>query len=159
MATTDAGLVAYLGEGVVLHDKRTAALLATMLLDPQVTSASCAIISSFRHGKSWRPTLLDEGHLPVDTRLTLAGVRPSPAEMIWRATYAVSSPSSHLWVARTDCVRRWIGNEKTGDELHLLTSNITASVEFRGKGQGKHCPIPIRPASEDRSIRLQALVG
>lgn len=157
--SADFDLIGYLGNGVVLHDERTAALLATFLAGPEVSSASCAMVSSFRHGKSWRPLLIEEGHLPVDLRLSFGGARASPAEMIWRASYSVVQPSSHLWVASIGSVRRWLGQEPARDELHIMTSTIAASLEASARTERKAHPFPAVPASEDRSVKLQVLVG
>jgi len=79
--------------------------------------------------------------------------------MIWRASYTAIQPSSHLWIARPGDVRRWLSKDPAADELHVVTSNITASLEAGARAERHAHPLYVRPASKERSIKLQVLVG
>ena len=50
----EAPLVGYLGGGVVMHDARTAAILASLAMDRSTVSASCVLVRSEKRGKHWK---------------------------------------------------------------------------------------------------------
>ena len=159
LAAIDADLVGYLGQGVVLHDDRTAALLATPLRDPAVSSSSCVLVASSKHGKHWRTIVADGGQVPVDCQMVFGGKAGNMTEMLWRTAYQVTEPPARLWMATAASARRSRMNDGPGSEIHLVSSLITASIERTGEEQ----PLPktriLWPAGGDRSIRAKVLVG
>ena len=150
-------LVGCLGSGVVMHDPRTVAILSSLLLDPGVASASCVLVASTRHGKSWQTRLVDAGKLPVDGHVVFGPRADSPTEMIWRATYPVSEPP-RLWLARPDDVLCWHSGDGIGKKVHLVTSVVTASLEGDFTAYLSASAVPI-PASAKHSISARVLVG
>lgn len=158
LADCFAPLVGHLGSGVVVHDTRTAAILSSMLLDAAVSSASCVLVASTKHGKSWRSRPIDGGSFAVDRPVVFGPNANSPAEMIWRATYPVIEPP-RLWMSRPDELRRWRAGDRTGKEIHLVTSAISASLEADPPTDLDELSGILVPAAASRSISAKVLVG
>lgn len=159
IAANQADLLGYLGQGTVLHDSRSAALLATLLENPAVSTASCALVASSRHGESWRTAVADGGHIPIDREIVFGGRMGNPAEMLWRSVYAATQPPSRFWVARSATANSWLsGGTSDQEQIHLVTSLVTASLEQGGRKSPAHDPFG-PPRSERRSIRARILAG
>lgn len=154
-------LAGYLGPGLILHDKRTSSVLAPMLRDASVVSASCVLISSERRGKGWNTTVADPG--------SIAGVLQSPSptghrdatfERLWRSTYPVLAPPRDLWIVRSASLAQWagrIGPLAEAEGAHVCTSLVTASYVAERSAAEPRLRLP--PAAETRSARIEAVFG
>jgi hypothetical protein len=152
-AETD--FVGYLGRGVVLHDPRTCGVLASMLQDSGVTSASCVLIDAEIHGKAWHVSVIDAGQTITEGRHFAA----DDVQQFWRSSYSVERPPRDLWLARTEAARDWFGKRPAGNlerGIHLCTSIVTASLA-RDQRQD---PIASPPAAPpERATRVEVLFG
>lgn len=155
----DSDLTAHLGPGVVLHDPRTAAMLATCLLDPNVSTSSCALISSTRHGRSWRPVPVDPGVIPTDCHVVFGGKMSSPVEMLWRSAYPIAKPPAQLWMARTADIGRGNAERPLRSRLNMLTSRITASLEKTATDHAPQSANFFTSSSQSEFVRAKVLVG
>jgi hypothetical protein len=154
-------LVGYLGAHVILHNGRTSRLLAAMLDDAAVVSASCVLVSVERRGKGWHVAVADAGSLS-----SFDGVSdPRPddchtAQLIWRTTYPTLRPPRNLWVSKTSTVRGWLeraGPLKSDEGIQACTSLVTASYLRTCEGGIVHLRPPA--SAETCSIRSEALFG
>jgi hypothetical protein len=152
-AETD--FVGYLGRGVVLHDPRTCDVLASMLQDSAVTSASCVLVDAEIHGKAWHVSVIDAGQTITEGGHFAA----DDVQQFWRSSYSVERPPRDLWLARTEAAREWFGNRPATHlegGMHLCTSIVTASLARDRRDD----PIASPPAAPvDRATRVEVLFG
>jgi len=145
-------LSGYLGPGVLLHDGRTAQILASMLRDASVASAACVVVMAEKRGKGWQVAPADSGEIANGHSLL--------AQAIWRANFPVSRPPRDLWLARTTSVTMWFkidGALEKKDGAHVCTSFVAAS--YVGVRSEEQTPIRVPRAREDASTRVEALYG
>ena len=153
-------LVGYVGAGVVLHDKRSAALFASILKNEEIATASCVLVHTRRNGKEWHAAVVDGGSLA--TRLNI-NVQHANLEIIaqhlWRSSYPVAHPLPDLWVSRSSRVQAWISGSEamTDGGHHLITSLITASSGRFGENLSTVLHIP--EASPQNVTRVETLCG
>jgi hypothetical protein len=138
----DTPLVGYLGAGLVLHDRRTVAILADMLGGPAVLTASAPIVAVERQGEGWfvAPTESDDTAIAFSMS---GGVIPVPAPQ-------------HFWIGRSAAVRGWFDETPSRAQVHLCSANV--SVSRLGQGEEEEALFS-RPASGSAAIRTQALFG
>jgi len=154
-------LTGYLGPHLILHDERTSGVLAKMIDDPAVVSASCVLLSSDKRGKGWQISVVDPGNFQAigqDDR-TLAQ-RCHDAQLFWRSTYPVLQPPRDLWLARSASVAGWLeraGPLRAEEGVQLCTSLVTATY-VRPRDQSEP---HLRPPASARlqAIRSEALFG
>jgi hypothetical protein len=155
----EAPLVGYLGGGLVLHDARTAAVLATLAITPSTISASCVLVRSEKRGKVWKTIAVDGGKMPFDKLLVHGPMAPSSVEMLWRATYPVATPPQGLWLSRRENVRGWHDGGWVQKGFHFLTSLISASYISEGNvGEGE-VVIATLPATDHWALQAKVLAG
>jgi hypothetical protein len=138
-------LVGYLGPGVVLHDRRTAAVLATLLEAPENVSASAVIVSLKSSGKGSTVVVVEEGsESPYDSRL------------LWRTSWPTSRPSRDFWMTRTPMLARWLSHSGDAGGQHICTAVVTASY---CSAQSDTATPWAPPPAENFAILTEALVG
>jgi hypothetical protein len=151
--------VCYVGSGVILHDNRSAALLTDMLSDPEIASATCALVAAERRGKNWHASIADAGEISGATGSGTSGW-PSFAQVLWRTSFPVSKPPVKLWVARSRSVKKWLGMrppQRLTAGTHVCTTLITASYFGSGKNNASEVRVP--PAPDERATKIRALFG
>jgi len=138
-------LVGYLGPGVVLHNRRTAAVLATLLEVPENVSASAVIVGLKRRGKGWAVAVTEGG-----------GESPEDSLLLWQMSWPTSRPSRDFWMARTPMLARWLSHPGDAGGRHVCTAVVTAS--YCSAQSDTATPLAPPPA-EDFAILAEALVG
>jgi len=144
MAEIQTNFVAYLGNGVILHDERCSQLLVSLMTDPTIATASCVLLRNERRGKSWSVGFAEGEQY---------------AARIWRSNYPLTNPVRHLWMTRTTYLTAWTRDCDASAEgrLHVCTSLVTASHECP---DGTEEPAIVPPmASAANSLRLETLFG
>jgi hypothetical protein len=157
LASNPSAILGYLGHGVVLHDARTASLVASLLLHPDVSSGSCAFVVSSRHGKSWRTQSVDDESLLIDRKVVFGGLAANAMEMLWRSVFPVQQPASRFWMMKKESLESWLIGASDG--RHLVTTAVAASIdpnELEAAGQSW---LPGPPEVRDQSIIGRVLVG
>jgi hypothetical protein len=150
-------LAGYLGERILLHDNRTADVLAKLLESDAVATASCVLLSVERGGIAWHPSIADTGQLEGDDALQPAEATQR-AEQIWQNIYPVAAPTKDLWMARSDCLGRWLDDPpvRTIEGFHICSSLVTAS--YLGKPPGFQAAATVPPPAR-HALRLEELLG
>ena len=153
----ETNLVAYLGTGVILHDERCSQLIAAMLRDPAVATASCVLVRSELRGRHWFAGIVDAGY-SAPSRHRGGAIAPEDAQRIWRSSYPVVSPVRHFWVARTRSLAKWTrdGGDLINERLHVCTSIVTATHECGSPEEPSFVP---PSASALNSLRVEPLFG
>jgi hypothetical protein len=154
-------LAGYVGGQIILHDRRTSQVLAGLLDDTSVVSASCVIVSTEKRGKTWHVSVVDPGEFSdlEGERLPLVD-RCRDAQYLWRTTYPVLRPPRDLWLAKTSSVAGWLqraGPLRPHEGMQLCTSLVTAS--FVGEREAGEAHLRPPAASEERAVRAQVLFG
>ena len=156
----ESSLSGYVGAGVVLHDKRSAALFASILKDEEIATASCVLVHTRRNGKEWHAAVVDGGSFAARRN---TGVQHADPEVIvqhlWRSSYPIAHPLPDLWVTRSSRVQAWTSGSETmtGGGHHVITSLITASSGRRGSDLSIALRIP--EASPQNVTRVETLCG
>jgi hypothetical protein len=156
----ETSLIGYVGAGVVLHDKRSAALFGSILGNEEIATASCVLVHTRRMGKEWHAEVVDGGRVAARRHNS---VQPADLEIIarhlWRFSYPVASPLADLWIARSSAVKAWAsGSDTTADcGHHVITSLITASSGRSDENPNSVLPIP--GASPHNVTRVETLCG
>ena len=155
-------LVGFLGGGVLLHDGRSASLLATLLRSDAVATACCVLISSEKRGNVLCSAIVDGGATLVASKSpNLQLVRNRAAKRLWRHTYPVLQPSPALWMTRSPQLAAWSkARRQSGKDtgvLHLCSSAVTAT--FAGKDPAASLPSFIPSAEPEHVATVQELVG
>jgi len=150
-------LIGYLGPGVILHEVTCSLILASLLDDPAITSASCALVESERTAKTWQVSVADAGSVRRETDgTTLSPLSPAEAELIWRSNYPVASPPGDLWLIRRGTLTRWLDPQSAeGEPLHICTTAVTASRIMPSDGR----VAPVAPPATTRSLQVTSLLG
>lgn len=156
----DTTLIGYIGAGVVLHDARSAAVLAHLLSDSAIASAGCVLVKAEPHGKGWDIAVADGGEIAVEIApgQTVAG-QYNPA-LPWRSCFPVARPPRDLWIARTSSAKSWIRTgapEPLSKGIHLCTSLVTASYLGGREEHAREMPVP--SATAGRATRTRMLFG
>lgn len=157
----DTALAGHVGPGVVLHDSRSASVLAALLSDPATVSASCTLVRTEKRGKGWHSSAVDGGAITLDlgSGKTIPG-RAHEAALPWRASFPVSRPPRDLWVARSPAVKSWLASgatEPLRKGMHVCTSLLTASYVSAPAEQVEELPLPSVTAG--LSTKARALFG
>jgi hypothetical protein len=157
----DTPLAGYLGAHVLLHDRRTSAVLGRLLENPAVVSSSCVLISTEKRGKGWQVSIADTGTFGSgkehDNSLA---ERSSNAQLLWRTTYPTLRPPRDLWVGRAAAVPGWLqraGPLRSQEGIHACTSLVTASYGRSRDDRPAHLAPPA--AAAQRAVRMEALFG
>lgn len=151
-------LVCFVGAGVVLHDRRTASVFASLLENVDVTSASCVLISVNAHRRASHASIQDSGLSLADAAGNSAhSIEEWAIEHLWGTHFPSSSPPADLWAVRSSHLAKWVDPDGTQfDELHIRTSLVTATHV----GQSERRPHPLVPeASKGQVTRLEAFFG
>jgi len=160
IAAAQTPLIGFVGAGVLLHDTRTAAVLASLLDDEQVETASCAILEVSQSGAGWHSTIADGGAFatPSGTKLGRPE-RESVTAFLWGSSYPVRVPGGHLWLARKSSLSDWIeGSEQQRSKvIHICSSEVSAS--HVGKNAKAQVPAYVPRAAEEQATRVRALFG
>lgn len=157
VAIIDTPLVAYLGPGVVLHDHRTSAFLATALDESHATTASAVVLSVEKRGQGWVVTPSDAGMMRPYREPIGGSAAPSDSLLIWRASWPCELPPRDLWMARTSSFAGWVQDETKEDAfaLHLCSSLVTASY----LQPPADSDAPFAPPRSSRAIQVGTLIG
>lgn len=131
--------VGYVGPGIVLHDRRTASLVAEALENSNAVTATALLVTAEKRGKGSLVTA-DPDNVSADAAL-LPG-----------ATVPIARAQGEFWIAGTQTLRN--GAEREG--LHLCVTAVTVSRLTRTKSRP---PFTFAPAYGTRFVRSQALVG
>jgi hypothetical protein len=129
----------YLGPGIVLHDRRTASLLAHALEASDAVTATALIVTAEKRGK---------GSLVVadrDNALAAAAFLPG-------ATVPLAGPQTEFWITRAQNLRR--GAEPKGK--HVCVTKVAISRLTEAK---PGVPFAFLPACGEPSVRSEALIG
>jgi hypothetical protein len=159
VASTASDFVGYLARGVILHDNRAIAMLLSLLDDPDVASASCALVTAEKRGKGWHVGVAEAGALAgaFDPQRGWKGIEP---RQLWRCTYPVVSPPRELWLARRQSAQAWLGQGRIAafkHGSHVCTTLVTASyVKQRRRDQGDF-RVPTAPS--ERALAARTLFG
>jgi hypothetical protein len=156
--TIGTSLIGYLGTAVILHDERCSQLLASLMRDPVVATASCVLVRSECRGKSWHVSVADAGRSVSSSRHD-AVIGSPEAQRMWRSNYPVASPARHLWLARAASLAKWIDDSDSFslDGLHVCTSLVTASQEASDPiGEPALTP---PAASASNAMRVETMFG
>jgi hypothetical protein len=153
-------LVGFVGPGVLLHDRRTAAVLAPLLNREPVATVSCAVVNVEQSGINWHATIGDAGSF-----VTSAGAKLGRSEcelvtaFLWGTHYPVASPGPQLWLARKSSLTEWL--ERPSGQLpkgvHICSSEVSAS--HIGPRSTAQPPAYIPTAGDERATRAQVLFG
>lgn len=139
-------LIGCIGGGVLLHDARTADCFASILKNEVVTTVSCVIVSAERRGGIVKTAIIDGGAL-----IRANGQAATPAECagaaaeLWHSNYPVLRPSVHLWATRSALLTSWTNGsapKRSGSEIHLCSSTVTATCVKGGAGTPLICDVP-----------------
>ena len=148
-------LASHLSAAVLLHDRRTASCLSSLLQDARIATAGCVLIRTKGQAPSSRTVIADPGAL-----LSFKGSALEPAaaveiaQQLWRSVYRVACPSRDLWVGRVDRLRD--GAREDGG-AHLCTSFVTASV--RGNREAGDVGKSFSSATDLGCTRGEVLLG
>ena len=148
--------VASIAPGVILHDNHASECLLSMLREPAVESAGCALVTSEKRGKSWQVSIVDAGELLLGKEQSAAMHRDQVGRL-WRASYPVVQPSRDLWFARTSSAKAWFSNTASPElekGMHLCTSLVTASYSKRPTKKAKALRIPRSAAERSTAVRM-----
>ncbi|MEO7187508.1 MAG: hypothetical protein ABIW58_03765 [Sphingomicrobium sp.] len=156
----DTPLAAYVGPNVILHDRRTAAHLSTMLDEPRNATASVVMVTVEKRGKGWLVATADAGTIP-----TLSGSERTVAEqskdamLLWRATWSGVKPPRDLWMTRAKSLAVCLSSDRDADAggLHICSALITAS--YSSPPQGGSPPLSPPANAPHRALRTESLVG
>jgi hypothetical protein len=155
----DTPLAGFISAHVVLHDNRSACVLAAMLDNDSVDSASCVLVSTERRGKAWHAAIVDPGALAAPSGRPLDHSENSlAAKQLLRSTYPVAAPSPDLWVARSALLETWVeGAAQNEGAVHMCTSLITATCSR--KREDPYTPAFDLRASPNCVTKIAALIG
>jgi hypothetical protein len=152
--------IGFAGSGVILHDRRCAAVLASLLNDERVATASCAVVEVMQSRIGWNVSIADGGAFATSSGAKLdRKERDVVVAALWGSSYPVTLPARHLWFARSSLVTRWCDEpgRQLGSGLHICTS--TVSVSYIGSDSPTQVPSFIPRATDERSTRVRSLFG
>lgn len=151
-------LAGYLGPGVILHDCRTSNCLSALLSRPEISTASCVLVSMDERSKGSHVSFSDGGE--IAEWLNESRIRKISETEIVRilgSIYPVVAPPRDFWVARSSHFAEWVlGRESRMAGLHACLSMITGSSSGASREVGR-----IRPpkAAKSEAMRCGTLVG
>ena len=160
VAAAETPLVGFVGPGVLLHDNGSAAVLAALLDDDCVATASCAVIRTGQQSAGGHASLEDGGNFATPLGHVLGRPeRHSAIAFLWGSNYPVAAPGRHLWLARKTTLTKWTEDEPRhlADGLHLFSSSV--SVSHVGSTSPARVPDFIPRAPDERATRVRALFG
>jgi hypothetical protein len=160
VAAAPTQIVGYSAAHVLLHDTRTASVLAALLDDQLVASASCALIAVDQSRARWHATIADAGAFAVPSGTTLGRAeRGAVTAYLWGSSYPVTGPGPHLWLARKVSLVEWLESSpgRLANGVHICSSEVTASDI--GKRPRSHAPAFIPAAANERATQVRALFG
>lgn len=150
----DTAYVGYLGPGVLLHDRRTTAVLAQLLEETAGASASAVIVTVKEHGNRWIVQPTNGGSFRDSKSGELTTLDQSTA-FFWRSAWPVGLPPQDLWMTRPDILSQWLRAEP--DETrgqHWCSALVTASYVSAPR---ESSPVGV-PACQS-STQIELLVG
>ena len=157
IAALDTPLAGYLGTGVILHDVRSAALLARILEEPGTASASPAIVSVDKRGKGWLVSPADAGSIPAPGDLRHSEtLDASRASLLWRSSWSAVLPAREVWLTKTAMICAWSGGDPLAGQ-HVCTALVTAS--YCGPRHDSEAPLVPPPGEDSAVLRTETVVG
>jgi hypothetical protein len=152
-ATVDSRLVGHISAGVVLHDRRAAAIMARTLSQTGVESASLVLLSLDKRGKGWIANPADAGELRT-TGQEIADDAAVALEL-WRASWPVARPPRDLWLTRAETLTRWLEKPASAIGQHICSSFVTASYGAAPPAS----EITLTPPPSDHALSVERLFG
>jgi hypothetical protein len=152
--------IGFAGSGVILHDRRCAAVLTSLLHDERVATASCAVVEVMQSGMGWNVIIADGGAFATPSGAKLdRKERDVVVASLWGSSYPVTLPTRHLWFARNSLVTAWCDepSRQLGSGLHICTSTVSAS--HIGSDSPTQVPSFVPRATDERSTRVRSLFG
>ena len=159
IAAVDTPLAAYLAPGIFLHDPRTGDLLANLLDDDRVLTATCLLVSAHRSGKAWHVSVRDAGAVEASGDNSRELIRRAVCGgTLWRTDYPVGAPCSGFWVARASRVKDWIAGAAERQEGFHVCSTVVAATATR---EATSAPLPsfIPQVPAGKVTKVEALFG
>jgi hypothetical protein len=160
IAAAPTEVVAYAAAGVLLHDARTASVLASLLDDEWVATASCALVAVDQSRSGWHARIADGGSFAAPSGTTLRRAEHNAATaFLWGSNYPVTAPGGHLWLARKPSLAEWMEGSPgpLSKGLHICSSAVTAS--YVGEEVPLQAPAYIPAGKDERATRVRALFG
>jgi hypothetical protein len=160
IAATHTPLTGHLGPGVLLHDKACTSTLARLLRGAAVCTASCGLVSTEKHGRTWHTAIFDAGEFQCDGISLSSSAGRAITECLWGSCYPVATPSAYLWVARSIDFAKWHNGDVGGaiiEGFHLCSAQVTAS--HVGPSSGSRCSSVVPRVAADRVTKLEILFG
>lgn len=160
IAAAQRSVIGFAGAGVILHDRRCAAVLAGSLEDERIATASCAIVEVKQSGVGWNAVIADGGSFARRSGARLGRPeREAVVEALWGSSYPVALPGRHLWLARKSLLTDWLeeSRRQLGNRLHICSSVVTAS--HVGKDSPAQVPAFMPRAADERVTQVRALFG
>lgn len=156
VSALDTPLVGYVGQGIVLHDSRTVAVMSAALDDESLETASVVVVSVGKRWKGWVVAPADAGELETGNEPSLAASRQAAnALLLWRSAWPVHRPPRDLWMTRTEALARWISHPGAISGDHLCTAVVSASYG----GARRSAEGPLSPPRSDRALGIEYIVG
>jgi hypothetical protein len=143
IAAVSTPLVGYLGPGVILHHRATAAVLAECLQDQSLLSATVPLLTSEKRGEGWHVQLMPD--------------TAEQARLLWGNTVGLDAPPTHFWMARSATLRKLL-DANFPDQLaglHVCTSRVTASLIAHQRDEAPLLELP----QGSGGARVRLLVG
>jgi len=140
----DTRFAAYLGPGILLHDRRTVAALVPMLSQPGTLTVSAPAVFAEPRANAWVVSS-QEGEL--DTGMTMLG----------SSAFPLPEPPFHFWIARAGLVQDWLRNGPPGDATgtHVRSTLVSVSALDRRR----HRQPPITLPLPDLGMRAELIIG
>lgn len=160
IAAAPTAIVGYVAAGVLLHDARTATVLASILDDERVATATCALVAVDQSRAGWHASIADAGSFAVPSGTTLGRAeREAVTAYLWGSSYPVTVPGSHLWVAHKTSLTEWLQapTRHLANGVHVCSSEVT--VSYIGKEPRPNAPAHIPPSMDDQATQVRALFG
>jgi hypothetical protein len=160
IAAAPTAIVGYVAAGVLLHDNRTASVLASLLDDELVATASCALISVDQSRSGWHATIADAGSFAMPSGASLGQAERSAVNAyLWARNYPVRGPAAHLWLARKTRLTEWMegSHGRLVSGLHICSSEVTAS--YIDREPPSQVPAYIPEAANECATQVRVVFG
>jgi hypothetical protein len=160
VAAAGTPLIGFIGSGVLLHDNRSAAILAALLEKDSVATASCAVVHPKQQSAGGHASLEDGGSFGSSSSNGLGrSERHAAIAFLWGSNYPVTAPGRHLWLAHKATLTDWSKNEtrRLGKRFHIFSSEVSAS--HLGTESPVRVPAFVPRAAAERVTRVRALFG
>lgn len=160
LAAAGTELIGFVGSGVLLHDNRSAAILAALLEKDSVATASCAIVHPKQQSAGGHASLEDGGSFGTSSSDAPGRLeRHAAIAFLWGSNYPVTAPGRHLWLAHKATLTDWTKDEsrRLGKRFHIFSSEVSASRV--GTESPVRVPVFVPRAAGQRVTRVRALFG